>query len=364
MKILFFSDLHAWVRHGLYGIQYVEQMRGTFSFISGLVREHRPDFVAFLGDVFHTQDSIDVPSLNVVVEGFKEILGAGADVYALTGNHDMYDKGGTVWTSTTALVDLRDDSAGARLHVVSGERLIDLPNGFKILAAPYSEIGYEPVPDVHFMIGHLPVSGAMYEPGGLTEDHGIDPSIDDAPQDAITYVGGHYHHPQVVGQSLIVGAPLYINYKDHIVDKPRGAVLLSLDSVRVPVQSDFQWFENPHARPVATVRAGTHAEAEDQLKSLKTLSEVPVENWTVRVHLPTAEAEHLDGRRVPRGMSVSVIPDDPPSVVARSDITAQTTPEDAFNEYLRQAPPQRLESRVKKAGIEILKQAQRGDTDE
>ena len=52
---------------------------------------------------------------------------------------------------------------------------------------------------------------------------------------------------------------------------------------------------------------------------------------------------------------ISIIPDDPPKVVARTQITSKSTPEDAFGEYMRQVVPAKLADEIRKEGQQILK---------
>ena len=91
-------------------------------------------------------------------------------------------------------------------------------------------------------------------------------------------------------------------------------------------------------------------------RRLKTICGIPPEHWNVRVDIPTAEAEHIDKRRVPRGINMSIIPNDPPKVVARTKITSKSSPMDALDEYMRQVPPAKFPERVRDEGHRILKQ--------
>lgn len=353
MKILFFTDLHATIKHGLFGMSFLDQIKGTFEFVADRANAENVDAVFFLGDVFHFQKSVDTPSIHAVKSGFRHLVTTSdAPVYAIPGNHDMFKKGG-LWTSVEVISDVFPND---KMRIVNKETTVEI-GGVKIRVIPFNEVGYTSDPDASFMVGHLEVAGAMYEPGGLIEERGVDntfgPGIGN--KDAIYYVGGHYHHPQVVGHSLVVGSCLYHTYKDQIVDCPRGAVLLDLPEPRLPVLQDFKWISNPAARPVHTIRADTHTQAEDEMKRLRDVCDIPVERWHVRTYLPSAEGDKLDGRRVPKGMKVSVVPDDPPDVVNRSDINAHTSPEDAFREYMRQVPPIRLAEAVEAEGLDILR---------
>jgi CxxC motif-containing protein len=375
MKILFFADLHASMKHGLYGISFVEQVSKTLSWIAQMVKETNADYVIFLGDVFHVQQAVDTPSIHAVVEGFQEIIDSCPnEVVIIEGNHDVYKKDG-LWSSTSALRDLRGSLGNSPpVKIISKATTLELfnaapgPSAIRVQCVPYTEKGYEVDHTADFICGHLEVSGAMYRPGGLVEESGVHAGFDDfmlerpgldEPVNPVCYIGGHYHHPHIFGRTLIVGSCCYHSFSDKIVDTPRGAVLLNLERAGVPDIPDFSWLENPHATPVHTIEAQTHEQAEEQLKRLKDICHIPPENWHVRIKIPTVEAEHIDGRRVPRGVQYAVVPNDPPKVIARTQITSKTSPTDAFDEYARQAPPQKLKEAIVSEAHRILLAAQK-----
>lgn len=361
-RVLFFSDLHASMKHGLHGIAFIEQVRKTFDWIAEMAKLHQVDNIIFLGDVFHVQQAVDTPSLFVVAGGISQLQDAVTGrLIIVEGNHDVYLKDGQ-WTSTEILRNIR--SQGLPIELISEERTLLMDEGYVVHAVPYTQKGYTPNPEAHFMIGHLEVNGAIFRPGGLVEDNGVSPMFEGfqpkEPGDLpIYYIGGHYHHPQIVGYSLFPGSCCYHSYQDQIVETPRGAVLMELDRPRTPVVQDFTWIENPHATPTHTVYVKTHAEAEDQLRALKDHCHVDPSQWNVRVVLPTAEAEHLDKRRVPEGVKMSIVPDDPPKVVARTKITSKTSPTEAFDEYMKQVPPHKMADVIQKEAHRVLLDVQK-----
>ena len=103
MRILFFADLHASMKHGLYGIAFVDQVEKTLDWIAEMAKLHEVDYVVFLGDVFHVQQAVDTPSLYVVAQGFEKIQRAAkVRLIIIEGNHDVYLKDGK-WSSTEIL---------------------------------------------------------------------------------------------------------------------------------------------------------------------------------------------------------------------------------------------------------------------
>lgn len=360
MKLLFFSDLHASIKHGLHGIAFVDQVQKTLDWVAETAKQEAVDYVICLGDVFHVQQSVDTPSLHVVSRALPRIAEAArSGLIIIEGNHDVWLKDGD-WSLLQFISGVT--APGRLVQLVRRPETIALGDAINMQALPYTKRGYEPDPQAHFLVGHLEVRDALYRPGGLTEENGVSSNFeqvgDTGVDTPIVYVGGHYHHPQILGRALIVGSCCYHNFNDSIIEIPRGAVLLDLPEPRTPDLQDFRWAENPHTQPIHTVRAQTHQQAEEQLKELKKLTHLPAEQWRVRVEIPTAEAEHIDRRRVPRGLDISVVPDDPPKVVSRTKITSKTSPVDALHEYMEQVPPpERLDSRIRKTGEELLKNA-------
>lgn len=352
MKTLFFTDMHATVKHGLFGMGFLNQVSETFKFIADRANAEKVDAVFFLGDIFHFKQSIDTPSLHVVKQGFRDLVETTKDfpIYIIPGNHDLYKKDG-LWTSVSALSDLAPSN---RVHVIAEESTVNVC-GSVIQVVPYTELGYTASSSAHFMVGHLEVKGAMYEPGGMVENHGVENVFVDGRENEIRYIGGHYHHPQIVGQSLVVGSCMYHSYKDQITDAPRGAVLLTLDTPRIPVVTDFQWIENPAAEPCHTIRANTHEEAENEMKRLKEICHIPADKWHIRTFLPSLESDKIDKRRIPKGISFTVIPNDPVVSIRRTAINQQMSPELAFQEYLNQVPPVQFSDKILRLGTELLR---------
>lgn len=371
-KILFFADLHATVKHGLFGVGFVEQVEKTLTWVGQIAHEHEVDAVVFLGDVFHIQQSVDTPSLHTVTAGFRSLMrGLGnrrVRLIFIPGNHDMYRKDGE-WRSTEIMRDMTDykdaglgDESwiGDQYHKV---KLIDAPEvvnvgDIQILAVPYSEAGYNPEP-AHFVMGHLPVSGAMFTPGGQPEDKGVDSSFggfreSDSAAKEVLYVGGHYHHPQILGRSLIVGACCYHKYTDFIMPTPRGCVILTLDTPRTPTIRDFQWIENPHTLPVHTIRKETRQEVTAEVEMLRTWTSIPQDRWKMRVFLPSQELEHLE---IAESEGIQLVPDDPIVAAVRLDISDTTDPTRVFDEYRSKVPPERMEAEIKALGDDFLRKA-------
>jgi predicted phosphodiesterase len=383
MKILFFSDLHASMKHGLFGLSFIEQVKKTLSWIAQTVEQHDIEYVFCLGDIFDIQQAVDTPSIDTVVAGFQEIVEAArVKVVVVQGNHDVYRKDG-LWSSVSALRDIRGTSSSHRkipLQLVQRTETVSLTEG-AVQCVPFTEKGYEPDPQARFICGHLELAGAYYMPGGLVEDQGVHSGFDSFSKCAtcsgqghlafpemgpcpdcngtIHYVGGHYHHPQVLGRALVVGSCCYHSYQDRIVETPRGAVILDLNHDGPPVIGDFTWIMNPHATPVHTIEAQTHAQAEENIKYLHKACGIDPEKWHLRVKIPVAEGEHIDGRRIPRGLKYSVVPDDPPKIVARTKITSKTEPTEAFDEYVKQVPPQKLPEAVVAEGHRLLREIQK-----
>ncbi len=381
-KILFFTDLHASVKHGLFGMAFIDQVRNTLSWIGEVVAEHEIDYVFFLGDVFHVQQAVDTPSIHVAVSGFQGILERmsperdGA-LIVVPGNHDMYRKDGE-WRSTEVLRDLHSSivtSIGPRhtVHVVNQPEVyrVPMPTGegklvdeLSILLLPYSEVGYDAQP-ANFIAGHLPVQGALFNPKDTSkaavEHKGVSPNFGeleevDPSAAEVRYVGGHYHHPQRLGLSLIVGACCYHSYKDFIVQTPRGCAILALDKPRPPLVSDFFWLENPHTKPVHTINVKTRAEAFAELEQIRQWTRIPEEDWNLRMLMPSQELEHLDDEGTMGELKPQLIPNDPLHVAARMDISDTSNPIRIFDEYRLKVPPDRMEAEIKQLGDDFLRQ--------
>jgi hypothetical protein len=366
VRILFFSDLHASIRHGLHGPAFIAQIRDTFKWIRQAAVDYQVDYIIFLGDLFDVQSSVDTPSLHVCVEGFREVLEA-APVIVVEGNHDTYYKDGA-WTSIAALYDLKSQNGVHSLALCLDESRMELRDKagavYPVCAYPYRCGKYSPG-EFLFTFGHLPVSGAIFTPQGRT-DNGVDSNFSLFPsvaRDQIVYIGGHYHHPQITGRSLIVGACCYHSYSDQVTQTPRGAVVLTLPEPRVPVISDFFWLENPYGTPVCTIRVQNVEAAKKRISEIREFCRIPVEQWHIRIEIPSSETETLVASPEFSGVRAAIVPDDPPRVLSRTSITSHTAPLSALQEYMQQVPPAKMAESVLDAGKQALEYAEKTVTE-
>lgn len=239
MKGLYFSDKHdhpfnEFSRPTKGGrTTLLDEHYQTYDWIAEQIVEHRPDFVVNLGDTVFTIGYVDALTITCVEYGDQAIRQAckvvGATYYPMLGNHDIMND-------------------ATRIHVlpfVKGlvtEASMVMPDLFFF---PFYR-DWEPVWQQNrekvLSIArrayiHLDISGARFNRAAVCKS-GIAPA--DFPG-TCRVVAGHFHHPQVLTRNFFcIGSCMYRDFRDEVVDEPRGIVVDDLDT------GDWLRIENPH----------------------------------------------------------------------------------------------------------------------
>lgn len=108
-------------------------------------------YVIFGGDMFHNRNSVNVNTMNHVIDAIKEIT-KHAKLYMIIGNHDLY------LTSSTEISSIRAIESMTNVTIVKKPELLQI-NGKSVLLVPWlsdlSDYGKE---SVDMMIGHFDIS--------------------------------------------------------------------------------------------------------------------------------------------------------------------------------------------------------------
>ncbi len=197
---LFIGDPHATV-------DSLQEMRSLISFIEGLIVEHQPDKVVFLGDQYHQHSIIHLSVMSFWTEAFTSLVKAGlrlmkpSQIFAMVGNHDMSGVAANRETSMSA--------HAAQVTVLNTPRTMD-----GVLYVPYQANNDDFVricneSEAKIVICHQSFMGAAYD-NGFYDPDGIDPNL--IPQEQI--ISGHIHTPQSFGKVWYPGAPRWRTVND------------------------------------------------------------------------------------------------------------------------------------------------------
>jgi DNA repair exonuclease SbcCD nuclease subunit len=149
-ELAIFTDIH-------YGLRSDSEVRLKIAddFIYNTFIPHVVDngikYVVFGGDLFHNRNSVNVNTMNHVIDAITDIA-KHAKVYIIIGNHDLYKKDSVVINSTRSIESIEN------VEVVGKPKLLNI-NGKDVLLCPWlsdlSEYGKE---SVDMMIGHFDIS--------------------------------------------------------------------------------------------------------------------------------------------------------------------------------------------------------------
>ena len=89
MKAIIVGDLHIGVKNKTEFIDY--QIKNLNLIIDYAIKSDINNII-FLGDIFHTRQSIDINILHKVLECFDRLEQSDLKIYILAGNHDVYFK--------------------------------------------------------------------------------------------------------------------------------------------------------------------------------------------------------------------------------------------------------------------------------
>lgn len=220
-KCLFVGDPHATP-------DSLDDCENLLGLTETVAREHRPEQIVLLGDLYHTHAVMRVEVLNFWLDALRRLVDvSGWGVKVLKGNHDG---------------PVNDDYGPHALLAHESQEsveVVDTPREeMGILYMPYfydSRAFLKRVhqyPDTKTLVCHQTFLGAKYENNTPIYD-GI--NINDVPQELI--ISGHIHSPQKVDKLWYVGAPRWRTAADANVK--RAIWLVTFDDGKMVDAQEF-----------------------------------------------------------------------------------------------------------------------------
>lgn len=206
MKVVLFGDIHFGEHsnsdeHNKNCLDFLEYMN---DWCDNHINE---DFITiFLGDWYHSRNSINVKTLNYGKEGLIKLSNIGSEQYMLVGNHDLY------------FLDRRDNHSIIIPDEASGIEVIDRPILVKdnILLCPWllkdeslKELINEYSPKYvfgHFELPSFPLNQMVKYPGEF------DPYDYQGP---LRICSGHFHTASEKGNITYIGNCFSHNFSDN-----------------------------------------------------------------------------------------------------------------------------------------------------
>lgn len=249
MKALLVADLHAH-NHEAFATTTDEGRNSRFqaildalNHIRHLVYKHA-DVVFFLGDMFHSRTKVDVDVFSATWKAWKAITDEVEHAYFLVGNHDQYNKVGSIHSL----------EAFRELGTVIDQPLIERVGDLSFAAHPFTTNmsqwhGFvKMIPPVDLFLFHQGLCEAAT--GAFNISIKAEVGYTDMPLDRARFCwGGHYHKPQEIGEERrvgYVGSPLQHGFGERTEDK--SVVLYDSETKtfkRLPIAAPkFVLFEN------------------------------------------------------------------------------------------------------------------------
>jgi len=252
MRVLMYSDLHVSHRN----VDYMRFLEGTIQYLEEMVKTHAPDFLVNLGDTLDSFGIMDVRDGSVAQDLLCRLtrgLPEGSKHIVLRGNHDTYDKFGDL--SSTGLIAPKD------IIYVSKNQVLKIDSRATFLCIPHTkdvesanQFIYNNAEKGCAIFAHMDFLGCRLTPAYVSKD-GIDPAKMD--KHKLLIFSGHYHAPMTVGCVNFVGAPLYQDFRDLVVEEPRGFLLWERNSMADVHQNVLRRIPNPHTYQCIRVEAKT-----------------------------------------------------------------------------------------------------------
>ncbi len=255
MRALFVSDLHAHC-HEQFATTLANGRNSRFQNILNVLDEvrflchhHEVHVVFFLGDMFHSRTKVDVDVFGATWNAWRDIAGEVEDLYILIGNHDQYNKVGSVHS----LEPFRE------FATVIDQPMIERVKGISFAAHPFTTN----MKQWHRFVELLPKGLDLFlfhqgiceaATGAFNISIKAEVGYADMPLDKARWCfGGHYHKPQFIGEEkrvLYVGSPLQHGFAERTEEK--SVILFDTDAAqaltRIPtVAPRFDLFEDEGA---------------------------------------------------------------------------------------------------------------------
>lgn len=275
MRLLHTSDWH--IGRTFHGHELLADQETVLTALASLVREHDVDAVLVSGDLYDRA----VPSadaMQLAARVITAIRDAGADVVAISGNHDSAPRLGVfadvlahggfhLRTDVRRVAEpvlLGDGAAPVAVYaipylepaVVRGALALEPPVGHQetmdaAMRLIRSDLAARPERTRSVVLAHAFVVGG--EPSGSERSIAVGgvESVSASLFDGIDYVAlGHLHGRQQVRDAVrYSGSPLPYSFGES--SRPKGAWLVDVGGADDPA---VQWLDLPVIRPLSTVR--------------------------------------------------------------------------------------------------------------
>lgn len=348
MKILMYGDLH-FQDKGTQEVDYEGQklpVRGinaeclaTCFWVAQYIVEYGPDIVVNMGDIVESVGQLDMYTLYSVVEGMDAIDRAckkrGAQHFVLVGNHDQADYEGKFHAAKIL--------SAMGIRVVDG---IDLHKNLAFISyrrdAGLTNTMIQSARDIgsDYLFLHTDIKGARLR-GSTFASEGLD--ADFVAAKAIFV--GHHHHPQVHGtRTFCVGSCMYHDYRDTVVDLPRGILIYDTGSGA----------KDRFANPYTSVFWNVDVKRAEDLALIPQRPEGFVGRLNLRVR---SETEHLDAveQATSAWPEAQIIPISHDNIIPRAKIDAKDSPLEILEKHIDSEAPDELDREtLKKLGKEAL----------
>lgn len=345
MKVVFLSDLHAH-NHEQFSTTLPGGRNSRLQNILNVLDEVREfclsqevDVLFFLGDMFHSRTKVDVDVFSATWQAWKRLSEAVRKTYILVGNHDQYNKVGSVHSL----------SAFREFATVVDLPLIDSFEGMRFAMHPFTTDISEwksftaMMPsDLDFFLAHQGLSEAVV--GAFDISIKAEVGYSDLPHDKAHWIlMGHYHKQQWIGEARkagYIGSPLQHNMGER--DEVKG----------------FLYFDDVTKPPVFV---GTHApkffvfDSYEDFGALAFVGGVNPEVDFVRVKCSESEAREIK-ENDPR-VQVEIIREDREEE-RRIDPEALASDRTLLNTYIDQAEHGMDADRLLGLGLELLSEAE------
>lgn len=235
-RYLLFSDLH--IHDSSKRTERLNDCLKVLSWVFALAKEHKVDYIIFLGDLFHERHKIDVYTYQ---KTFEILSKTPVDFYLLLGNHDLWYK------NKTDISSCKPFSAIPKVHIIARPTTLSIGSQkFDFLPYtddPFSSIEALKESDAEILCAHIAIDGAK-----LNSTHSIYSDVIIEHDGEMTPVNtgllgswkrvflGHYHAAQMLTDNIeYIGSPLQLSFGEAFDTKH----VVLLDDHKTYIKNEF-----------------------------------------------------------------------------------------------------------------------------
>jgi hypothetical protein len=236
-KIALISDIHFGCRGN--SEKYLTISKNFFlTTLVNVIKEHNITDVRILGDLFDNRNSINVRTMNTVINVFKWYQKNMPDVHfqLLKGNHDIYYHNRIDISSIELLREFENIEIvdNVKLESISGKTIASVPwiasKESQVAEGFYNLATGDKITD--YLFGHFEIKGFEMSPG-IEDETGYEHGVFSKFGKVIT---GHYHLRSSKSNITYLGCPYQLTWGDY--GDIKGIHILNVDS------GNLQFIEN------------------------------------------------------------------------------------------------------------------------